>query len=155
MKRKKKLLIFFLFLIALVNFGFAKAQNATTCVTCTQSLPICGPDEELVPQTCEHCTFCKKKEGLNVSCVICAQFVPECGPGEELVLQTCEHCAHCKPNSTTSSSSGSVTCEVPCGKRCCKTGKQCVTIDRCKGIPNCKKLPKFKCVKSNPSVSSE
>ena len=94
-------------------------------------------------------------QSVKAECILCAQFIPVCGPGEELVLQTCEACAHCKPKDVSSSSSGGIACEIPCGKRCCKTGKLCVSIDACKGKPNCKKPSKFKCVKSNPNIFSE
>ena len=76
------------------------------------------------------------------NCVVCTQSVPECGPDEEIVLQTCVHCAFCRPNGNVNPN-----CEVPCGKRCCKADRICVTIDMCKGKPNCSKPIIRKCKK--------
>ena len=124
-----------LLLLPLAFFICSQSVKAE-CVTCPQFVPQCEANEELILQTCEACAHCVPKSNSDKECIACIQVVPNCSPNEELVLQTCEACAHCKPKSD---------CEVSCGKRCCKAGKKCVTIDKCKGKLNCKKPIKFKC----------
>ena len=81
------------------------------------------------------------------NCIVCAQSIPDCGTDKEFVPQTCEQCAHCKPLpiSISTSSSGGSNCAVPCGNRCCKGSRICVTIDKCKDRTHCIKPLIYKC----------
>ncbi len=42
------------------------------------------------------------------------------------------------------------TCKNPCGTKCCKAGKKCITIDQCKGSKGKCKLPVLKFCSSKP-----
>ena len=63
---KNKIIFIFLIVCSLSFFITVNAQtidsgDASNCVVCTQSIPQCGPDEEVALQTCEACAHCVQK----------------------------------------------------------------------------------------------
>lgn len=108
------------------------------CILCTQMVPLCKEDEELIPQSCHKCSYCKPIEEKSTECIKC-RFNFNCKTGY-ICRDGC-----CTERSLSSkrqkairkiiedSKSTIISCKNPCGIKCCNHRQKCIVIDQCKG----------------------
>lgn len=121
------------------------------CILCSQMVPLCKPDEELVPQTCHKCSHCKPIESKTTDCVKC-RFNFDCITGYVCREECCiERALSSKRQKgirkiiEDSKSSIDINgCKNPCGIKCCNHRQKCIVIDQCKGRKTKCSLPVLK-----------
>ncbi len=104
----KKLIVFIYLILlssALNTFAQIEENLPTDCVICAQFVPECGPNEVLIPQTCEKCAHCEPLTPLDIQpqnnpTPVTIEVTPETTAQnvEETTCQKCTFHVHCAPN---------------------------------------------------------
>lgn len=156
-------------------FLSANSQSLTNgnseCVVCTQVVPDCSENEELIPQTCEACAHCKPKEqDVKKDCQKC-KLHAECEEGYACINDCCipkmqiylrnlnkeekENLLKKKVKKEIKKEklnkllkmikkTNNDNCKNPCGLKCCNGGETCITVNQCQGQTGKCKLPILK-----------
>lgn len=160
-----------IFIITFICFNgiflSANSQSLTDddseCIVCTQVVPDCSENEELVLQTCEACAHCKPKESdKKEDCQKC-KLHAECEEGYACINDCCipkmqiylkklekeekENLLKKKVRNKLLKmfkNSNNDNCKNPCGLKCCNKNEICITIDQCQGEAGKCKLPILK-----------
>lgn len=159
---KKFFTLVFILFLCIVYSANAQTNKETDCVFCAQFVPDCGPNERLVPQTCEKCAHCELEEERQEATTSCQKCLihAQCPYWHKCIDGCCVKKPHRRNPDvvlkkdirdtinriSTAKKQGKITssCNNPCGIKCCKPSEKCITIDQCKGIKGKCKLPMLK-----------